>query len=181
MPNVLQTHLVANLQQPEKMPFLKESLGIKSPQFYWEMLIEIILPTVNKTFFFISCCCLYVLFQKRSRIFLAPEQFGFLQSFPKIQFYNYSLLSKVVSLTNCSHHLRAVPKASIDYICLFRSVMGPNYCGVFFTYTAQHNRTQVFRLPARVTFRIGFYNSKNSKGWETLYSGSPPGLHQDSH
>lgn len=52
VPNVLQTHLVANLQQPEKMPFLKESLGIKSPQFYWEMLIEIILPTVNKTFFF---------------------------------------------------------------------------------------------------------------------------------
>lgn len=48
---MLQTHLVANLQQPEKMPFLKESLGIKSPQLYWEMLIEIILPTVNKTFF----------------------------------------------------------------------------------------------------------------------------------
>lgn len=131
MPNVLQTHLVANLQQPEKMPFLKESLGIKSPQFYWEMLREIILPTVNKTFFFISCCCLYVLLQKQSRIFLAPEQFGFLQSFLKIQFYNYSLLSKVVSLTNCSHDLRAVPKTSIDYICLFKSVMGPNNCGVF--------------------------------------------------
>lgn len=53
VPNVLQTHLVANFQQTEKTPFLKESLGIKSLQFYWEMLIEIILPTVNKTFFFL--------------------------------------------------------------------------------------------------------------------------------
>lgn len=30
VPNVLQTHIVANFQQPEKMPFLKDSLGIKS-------------------------------------------------------------------------------------------------------------------------------------------------------
>lgn len=64
VPNVLQTHLVANFQQPEKTPFLKEGLGIKSLQFYWEMLIEIILPTVNKTFFFISC---WFMFSYRNR------------------------------------------------------------------------------------------------------------------
>lgn len=70
MPNVLQTHLVANLQQPEKMPFLKESLGIKSPPFYWEMLIEIILPTVNKTFFIIiSCCCFMFSYRNRAEYF----------------------------------------------------------------------------------------------------------------
>lgn len=69
VPNVLQTHLVANLQQPEKMPFLKECLGIKSPQFYWEMLIEIILPTVNKTFFFISCCCFMLSYRNRAGYF----------------------------------------------------------------------------------------------------------------
>lgn len=68
MPNVLQTHLVANLQQPEKMPFLKECLEIKSPQFYWEMLIEIILPTVNKTFFLLALVALCSLTGTEQRI-----------------------------------------------------------------------------------------------------------------
>lgn len=73
----------------------------------------------------------------------------------------------MVSPTNCSHYLRAVPKTFIDCICLFRFVMGPNNCGVFFTYIAQQNRTQVLRLLDRVSFRIGV--SKNSKGWGTLF------------
>jgi len=62
----------------------------------------------------------YVLLQEQSRIFVAVEQFGFLQPFLKIQFYNYLLLSKVVSLTNHSCYLRTVPNASIDYVCLFK-------------------------------------------------------------
>lgn len=111
---------------------------------------------------------LYVLLQEQSRIFLVPQQFGFFQSFLKIQFYNYSLLSKVVSPTNCIHDLRAVPKTSVDYICLFRFATGPNNCGGFLP-TLCSIKGHILRLLDRVTFRIGVYNSKNSKRWGTQF------------
>lgn len=116
---------------------------------------------------------------------MAAEQFGFLQSFLKIQFYNYLLLSKVVSLTNVVviwEQLQTHPL--ITFVCLdfLFSFLESNKCRVFFTCTVpsiighRYLGCTIGQPP-----RSGFINSMNSKGWGALFILPVTLSYQDYH
>lgn len=127
----------------------------------------------------------YVLLQEQSRVFAVAEQFGFLQSFLKIQFYNYLLLSKVVSLTNVVviwEQLQTHPLITFIYLDFLFSFLESNKCRVFFTCTVpsitghRYLSCTIGQPP-----RSGFINSMNSKGWGALFILRVTLSYQDYH
>lgn len=175
VPNVLQTHIVANFQQAEKMPFLKESLGIKSLQFYWETLIEIILPTVNKTFFIIIISC-WFMFSYRNRA-------GYLWQSSNLVYFSLSLKSSSATtycsakwlvlqiITVISEQFKTHPLITFVYLDFLFSLL--NLITFFFSTCAsmiEHAYIGIYRMHYRAIYMTRFYSNMNCKGWGILFT-----------